>query len=112
MLQVLYEKYSSKNFVVIGFPANNFSNTEPGTDTDIRKFCTLTYHVNFPLMAKSSVKGDDMCEVYKWLTKRDKNKVMDSEVEWNFQKHLVNEDSILKKVLPLGTKPYDKQITS
>ncbi len=112
MLQVLYEKYSDKNFVVIGFPANNFSNTEPGSDADIRNFCTLNYHVDFPLMSKSSVVGEDMSEVYKWLTKKDENKVMDSEVEWNFQKYLVNEEGILEKVLPPGTKPYDKQITS
>ncbi len=110
MLQVLYEKYSKNGFVVIGFPANNFSNTEPGSDADIRKFCTLTYHVNFPLMSKSSVKGDDISEVFSWLTHKEKNGIMDSEVEWNFQKYLINENGTLEKVLPPGTKPYDKEI--
>ncbi|WP_083631435.1 glutathione peroxidase [Labilibacter marinus] len=110
MLQVLYEKYSAQNFVVIGFPANNFHDTEPGDNADIRKFCTLNYHVNFPLMGKSSVKGEDMSEVYQWLTSKDKNGVMDSEVEWNFQKYLINEEGVLEKVLAPGTKPYDKEI--
>ncbi|TLX72579.1 glutathione peroxidase [Labilibacter sediminis] len=112
MLQVLYEKYSEKEFVVIGFPANNFRNTEPDTNADIRKFCKLNYHINFPLMGKASVKGGDMSDVYKWLTQKSENGVMDSEVEWNFQKYLVNENGVLEKVLPPGTKPYDKEIIS
>lgn len=112
MLQVLYERYNRDNFVVIGFPANNFQNTEPGGNADIRTFCKLNYHINFPLMSKTSVKGEDISDVYKWLTSREQNGVMDSEVKWNFQKYLVNEKGILEKVLPPGTHPYDKEIIS
>lgn len=103
-LEEVYEKYSDGNFVIIGFPANNFMNQEPGTAGEIRKFCTDNYGVSFPLMEKISVKGDDMHPLYKWLTSKDKNGVRDSEVTWNFQKYLIDEKGNLVDVIP----PRDK----
>jgi glutathione peroxidase len=67
-LEKLYKQYSSKNFVIIGFPANNFLSQEPGTNSEIIDFCTKNYGVTFPMMAKISVKGDDIHPLYKWLT--------------------------------------------
>jgi glutathione peroxidase len=104
-LEELYEKYSNSNFVVIGFPANNFGGQEPGTAAEIREFCTSTYGVTFPMMEKISVKGDDMHPVYQWLTSKTKNGVMDSEVKWNFQKYLIDEKGNLVDVIAPKEKP-------
>lgn len=102
-LEALYEQYQDV-LVIIGFPANNFLNQEPGSAEDIRKFCTETYGVTFPLMQKISVKGDDMDPIYKWLTSKAENGVMDSEVKWNFQKYLIDEKGKLVDVIA----PKDK----
>ena len=67
-LEELYEKYGKDDFVVIGFPANNFLHQEPGTNEEIKEFCTLNYGVTFPMMAKISVKGKDIAPLYQWLT--------------------------------------------
>ena len=72
-LEKLYEKYKEKNFVVIGFPANNFMGQEPGSNEEIAKFCSLNYDVTFPMMAKISVKGKDMAPLYQWLTEKKQN---------------------------------------
>lgn len=98
-LQALYEKYKNKNLVIVGFPANNFAGQEPGTDKEIGIFCAKNYGVTFPMMGKISVKGKDMNEVYQFLTQKSKNGLQDSEVEWNFQKYLINEKGELFKVL-------------
>jgi glutathione peroxidase len=103
-LEALYEKYQGE-LVIIGFPANNFAGQEPGTASEIREFCTKNYGVTFPMMEKISVKGKDMHPVYKWLTSKDKNGVMDSEVTWNFQKYLIDEDGKLADVLNPKEKP-------
>lgn len=103
-LEEVYEKYKDDNFVIIGFPANNFMNQEPGTAGEIRKFCTDNYGVSFPLMEKISVKGDDMHSLYKWLTSKELNGVRDSEVTWNFQKYLIDEKGNLIDVV----SPRDK----
>ncbi len=91
-LESLYEKYKDDNFIIIGFPANNFNHQEPGTNNEIKEFCTKNYGVTFPMMSKISVKGDDMSPVYKWLTSKKENGKMDSEVKWNFQKYLIDEN--------------------
>src|SRR5450759_2917032 len=110
-LEELYTK-NSDNLVIIGFPANNFGSQEPGTATEIRKFCTDNYGVTFPLMQKISVKGDDMAPIYKWLTSKKENGVMDSEVKWNFQKYLIDENGKLVEVLDPKEKPTsDKVLT-
>ncbi len=94
-LEALYEKYGGDDFVIIGFPANNFMNQEPGTNEEIKEFCEVNYGVTFPMMSKISVKGDDMHPLYQWLTSKEENGVMDSEVSWNFQKYMIDENGHL-----------------
>jgi len=94
-LEALYKKYGGDKFVIIGFPANNFLKQEPGTNEEIREFCTKNYGVTFPMMHKISVKGDDMDPIYQWLTQKSQNGVMDAEVTWNFQKFMVDENGKL-----------------
>lgn len=109
-LEAIYKQYKDKGFVIIGFPANNFASQEPGTNAEIGAFCQQNYGVTFPMMDKVSVKGDDMCEVYKFLTQKSKNGLQDSEVEWNFQKYLINEKGELVKVIKPKTLPTDPEI--
>lgn len=109
-LEVIYEKYKSKDFIVIGFPANNFGRQEPGTDEEIGVFCQKNYGVSFPMMSKISVKGNDMNDVYKFLTQKSLNGLQDSEVEWNFQKYLINPDGTLGKVVKPQTLPTDVEV--
>jgi len=97
-LEKLYEQYKDKNFVIIGFPANNFASQEPGTNAEIKTFCSQNYGVTFPMMSKISVKGDDIDPLYKWLTSKAENKVVDAPVQWNFQKFLINEKGELADV--------------
>lgn len=110
-LEKLYLEYKDKGFIIIGFPANNFGKQEPGTDEEIKEFCTLNFGVTFPMMSKISVKGEDMDPVYKWLTTKELNGFSNSEVKWNFQKYLINEDGKLDKVLYSKTEPGDKEIS-
>lgn len=109
-LQKLYEKYSSKNFVIIGFPANNFMSQEPGSNSEIKEFCTSEFNVTFPMMSKISVKGDDIHELYQWLTKEELNGKLDSKVKWNFQKYMIDENGNFVDVAYPKTKPFDDQI--
>ncbi|CAM2943432.1 glutathione peroxidase [Flavobacterium frigoris] len=109
-LEAIYKQYQDKNFVIIGFPANNFASQEPGTNEEIASFCQLNYGVTFPMMDKVSVKGDDMCAVYQFLTQKSKNGLEDSEVAWNFQKYLINENGELEKVIAPQTLPTDASI--
>ncbi len=109
-LEKLYEQYGGNKFVIIGFPANNFLKQEPGTNEEIAAFCEKNYGVSFPMMAKISVKGDDMHELYHWLTEKTQNGVMDSKVTWNFQKYLIDENGKLIATYPPKTKPDDEQI--
>lgn len=109
-LQAIYDQNKNNNFVVVGFPANNFAGQEPGSNEEIGAFCERNYGVTFPMMEKISVKGDDMNEVYKFLTQKSKNGLQDSEVEWNFQKYLINENGELVKVVSPRTLPTDPEI--
>jgi glutathione peroxidase len=109
-LEAIYKEYSAKGFVIVGFPANNFASQEPGTNEEIATFCQLNYGVTFPMMEKVSVKGDDMCAVYQFLTQKSKNGLQDSQVEWNFQKYLINEKGELEKVISPKTLPTDASI--
>ena len=86
-LEKLYEKYKDKGFVVLGFPANNFGAQEPGTNDEIKTFCTRNYNVTFPMYSKISVKGSDKAPLYKFLTDS-----AGGEVKWNFTKFLVDEN--------------------
>ena len=109
-LEEVYQKYKDENFVIVGFPANNFMSQEPGTNDEIATFCERNYGVTFPMMSKISVKGDDMHEVYQFLTQKSKNGMADSEVEWNFQKYLLNEKGELEMIISPRTLPNDEKI--
>ncbi len=109
-LQALYQKYGGEKFVIIGFPANNFMRQEPGTNAEIKQFCTENYQVTFPMMQKISVKGDDIDPIYKWLTTKSLNGKMDAEVSWNFQKFMIDEKGNLVDMASPRTKPFDDQI--
>ncbi|MEO5777482.1 MAG: glutathione peroxidase [Flavobacterium sp.] len=109
-LEAIYKKYKDLNFVIVGFPANNFGSQEPGSNEQIAKFCEMNYGVTFPMMSKISVKGNDMDKVYQFLTQKNKNGLQDSEVEWNFQKYLINEKGELVKVLSPRVLPTDAAI--
>ncbi len=109
-LQKLYEEYGGDGFVILGFPANNFANQEPGSNEEIQAFCNEKYEVSFPLMSKVSVKGKDQHPLYTWLTQKSLNGYADSEVSWNFQKYLIDEKGNLVKVVPPRTKPGDPVI--
>ena len=111
-LQALYLKYGGDKFEIVAFPANNFLKQEPGSNQQIKSFCTTKYHVTFKMMSKISVKGDDMAPIYQWLTQKSKNGFEDSKVKWNFQKYLINERGEIVKVLSPGTKPNDEEIIS
>jgi glutathione peroxidase len=109
-LEKLYQTYKDNNFVIIGFPANDFMNQEPGTDEEIKQFCQRNYGVSFPMMSKISVKGRDMSPVYQWLTSKEKNGKMDSKVKWNFQKYLINEQGQMIDVMNPKVNPMDPEI--
>jgi len=111
-LQKLYETYGGADFTIIGFPANNFANQEPGSNTEIATFCEKNYGVTFPMMSKISVKGDDIHPVYQWLTQKSKNGKMDSEVGWNFQKYLVDENGQLVDMVEPKVKPTNEKIAN
>jgi len=109
-LEKLYKEYGGDNFVIIGFPANNFKEQEPGSASEIREFCTRNYGVTFPMMNKISVKGDDMDPIYQWLTQKSKNGKLDSEVGWNFQKYMIDENGNLVNMVKPMKKPYTNKI--
>ncbi len=109
-LEALYKKYQDKNFIIVGFPANNFGQQEPGTNEEIAAFCKLNYGVTFPMMEKISVKGQDMHPLYQFLTQKSRNGLEDSEVAWNFQKYLIDEKGHLAMVISPKTSPTDQKI--
>jgi glutathione peroxidase len=106
-LEKLYNTYKDKNFVIIGFPANNFLKQEPGTNEEIQEFCQKNYGVTFPMMSKISVKGNDMHPLYKWLTTE-----TNSEVSWNFQKYMIDEKGEIVGYVSPKTKPFDEKIVN
>ena len=109
-LESLYRTYGSEKFVIIGFPANNFLGQEPGTNEQIKEFCTLKYDVSFPMMAKISVKGRDQHPLYSWLTRKKENGVMNAKVMWNFQKFLIDEEGRLVDMVPPQVRPETEKI--
>ncbi len=111
-LEALYKAYKDKGFVIIGFPANNFGSQEPGTNADIKSFCTKNYGVTFQMMEKISVKGKDKHPIYQYLTEKAQNGKMDAEVSWNFQKFLIDENgNLIDFVNPQGSPKDEKIIT-
>ena len=87
-LEALYEKYKDRGRVIVGIPANNFASQEPGTEEEIKKFCSSKYNVTFPMMAKVSVLGDDETPLYKFLTDKSANPQIGGDIKWNFTKFL------------------------
>ncbi len=109
-LQALHEKYGSK-LVLLGFPANNFGGQEPGTSTEIKSFCTKNYGVTFQMMEKISVKGNDMHNLYKFLSTKDLNGTCNDAPNWNFCKYLIDENGKIVKFFSSKVDPLSKEIT-
>lgn len=110
-LQALYDKYKDRGFVILGFPANNFMGQEPGTEKEIKEFCTLKYNVTFPMFSKISVKGGDQHPFYTFLTNKESNPGFDGDITWNFEKFLTDKNGkIIARFTP-KTKPDDPTIT-
>lgn len=110
-LEELYEENKEK-LVVIGFPCNQFLFQEPSSEEKIAQFCQKNYGVTFPMTQKIKVKGKDAHGIYKWLTKKELNGVMDSKVSWNFNKFLIDENGKLLAHFPAKTSPMDERILS
>jgi glutathione peroxidase len=110
-LEQLYEKYKDK-LVILGFPANNFGSQEPGTNEDIKKFCSDHYSVTFPMFEKISVLGDDQNVIYKWLTSKELNGWNDKAPNWNFCKYLIDENGKLMKFYSSAVEPMSDEIVS
>jgi len=108
-LEALYQKYRERGFSILGFPANDFLRQEPGTDAEIKSFCSLTYGVTFPMFAKVSVKGKDTHPLYAFLTEKESNPQFSGKITWNFNKFLFDRKGALvarfdSKDEPLGDK--------
>ena len=110
-LEELYKTYGGERFTIIGFPANNFLSQEPGTNEEIKAFCEKNYGVSFQMMEKISVKGNDINPLYKWLTSETENGIMDADVQWNFQKFMIDENgNLVDMVAPKESPMCDKII--
>jgi glutathione peroxidase len=108
-LEAMYTKYKDKGFAVLGFPANNFGAQEPGTNAEIKEFCSATYGVNFPMFSKISVKGDDEAPLYKWLIASSDRP--NDDIEWNFAKFVIGRDGkVVARIAP-KVKPDDPTVT-
>lgn len=107
-LEELYTEFKHKNFVIIGFPCNDFGGQEPGAEAEIKSFCEKNYGVTFPMMSKVGIKNDTH-EIYQWLTKKEKNGVADGEVKWNFFKFLINEKGEYIKMLTSKDDPVSEE---
>lgn len=109
-LEALYQQYKDQNFVIIGFPSNDFMGQDPGTNEEIAEFCQLNYGVSFPMMAKVVVKGKGKHLLYQYLTEKAHNQIDDFDIEWNFQKFLINENGTIDKVVSPRTLPNTPEI--
>jgi len=109
-LQKLADQYKDK-LVIVGFPANNFGAQEPGSDGEIQEFCKSRFGVTFPLASKISVKGDDTAPIYKWLTNKTQNGVLDASISWNFNKFLLDENGKMIAYFPSNITPDSEEIT-
>ena len=111
-LQKLYSQYKDLNFVIVGFPSNDFLWQEPGSNDEIIDFCEQNYGVTFPMMSKITVKGTKKHPIYQFLTQKSKNNYKDSRVTWNFQKYLINQDGRIEKIISPRTRPDSEEIVS
>jgi glutathione peroxidase len=110
-LEAIYEKYKDQGFVILGFPANNFGAQEPGTNEEIKTFCSRKYSVKFPMYAKISVKGDDQAPLYAYLTKQTGPGIT-GDIKWNFTKFLVDKDGNVVQRFEPAVTPDSKEVTS
>lgn len=108
-LQALYETYKDQGLVILGFPANNFGGQAPGTDEEIKKFCTTTFQVTFPMFSKISVKGDNIEPLFQYLTTQ-KNPDFTGDIKWNFEKFLINRQGQLVRRFRSPVEPQNKKI--
>lgn len=111
-LESVYEKYKGRNFVIVGIPANNFGAQEPGTNEEIKTFCSTKYNVTFPMMAKVSVKGDDITPLYQYLTDKSANPATGGEIQWNFTKFLVGADGKIAARFEPKITPDSTEVTA
>jgi glutathione peroxidase len=111
-LEALYEKYKDKGFVIVGVPANNFMQQEPGTDEEIKKFCTNKYNVSFPMMSKVSVLGDDKTPLYVYLTGKDTDPQFAGDIKWNFTKFLFDRSGKPVARFEPAVKPDSPEVQS
>jgi len=111
-LEAVYEKYKDKGFVIVGVPANNFGQQEPGTDEEIKKFCSSKYSVTFPMMSKVSVLGEDKTPLYQFLTDKSTDPQFAGDIKWNFTKFLFNRNGKLVARFEPATKPDSPEVQS
>jgi len=111
-MENLYKTYGGEDFIILAFPTNDFGNREPGTSEEIAEFCSSKYQITFPVMAKITVKGDEMHPLYRWLTQASENGVEESRVAWNFQKYMIDEGGTLVGHVSPIKKPDCKEILS
>ena len=109
-LEEAYKKYSEKGFVILGFPANEFGKQEPGSNEQIKEFCTSTYHTQFPIFSKIVVKGEGQAPLYRYLTSSDANQQTAGDIKWNFTKFLVSKDGKVVARFEPKVKPDDKEV--
>ncbi len=110
-LEALYAKYREQGLVVLGFPANEFGNQEPGTNEEIKAFCSDKYSVRFPMFAKVIVKGEGLCDLYKHLTSSDTNPKFAGEIKWNFTKFLIGRNGEIINRFESKVKPMSEEMT-
>jgi glutathione peroxidase len=111
-LEAVYEKYKDKGFVILGFPANNFGAQEPGTNEEIKTFCSRKYNVTFPMYSKISVAGADKAPLYQFLTDKQANPATGGEIKWNFTKFLIGKDGKVMQRFESAVKPDSADVTS
>ena len=111
-LEALYKKYADQGFVILGFPSNDFGHQEPGTDVQISEFCTKNYGVTFPMFSKVDVKGDNICDLYKFLTSSDTDPEHAGTITWNFEKFLIGKDGTIVVRFKPKTKPDTQEVVS
>jgi glutathione peroxidase len=110
-LEATYEKYKDRGLVIIGVPANNFGSQEPGSNQEIKTFCSSKYHVTFPMMSKVSVKGDDQTPLYTYLTDKSTNPQTAGDIKWNFTKFLIGPDGHIVARFEPDVTPDSPQVT-
>lgn len=109
-LQKIYTRYKDEGFLVLGFPANNFGNQEPGTNNEIKEFCKLNYGVSFPMFSKISVKGEDIHPLYLFLTSKETNPEYAGEISWNFNKFLIDKSGKIIGRFESKDKPESEKL--